>query len=30
MKIKMADGVPQEIENRMPSDWKEYDETKMI
>jgi hypothetical protein len=29
MKIKMADGIPQKIENRIPSDWKEYDETKM-
>jgi ribosomal protein S18 acetylase RimI-like enzyme len=30
MKIKMADGIPQKIENRIPSDWKEYDEANGI
>ena len=26
MKIEIMDGIPREIEERMPKDWKEYDE----
>jgi ribosomal protein S18 acetylase RimI-like enzyme len=30
MKIKITDGIPQEIEDRIPNDWKEYDEANGI
>jgi ribosomal protein S18 acetylase RimI-like enzyme len=30
MKIKITDGIPQEIEDRIPNDWKGYDEANGI